>query len=890
MSKVYTYADKQGGRLYVREAWKDGEVVVNAPRIIDDYEFELFVPAHATATADSHSIYGQPLSRVMVPSVRELSDFSDAHSGWEIHGMEDPLSQFLAREYPQKLAPSLDLFSVMNIDIEVEHSNGFPDPVRAEQEVLSITMKRFGQPSISLGLEQLNRPGYFKCHDEADLLETFLTFYERRIPDIITGWNVELFDITYLVNRISKILDSKAPNRLSPFAGKCRNPIQEKTDYRGEAYYKILGVTTVDYLELYKKFSPDKQESYRLGYIAEEELGDTKVDLEPWGNSLMRLYREDFPTFIEYNEKDVLLVERLDDKLQFLLNLVAITFMVKGRVEDSQATVKPWDTLLYNMILPLGMQPPPHPKPSASQIVGGFVKEPIPGLEKWVVVFDLASLYPNIARTLNMSPETIAIRGLPCIEEILAGLPLDIQPGMALAANGSQYRQDKVGIIPMAMGFLLDQRNVVKGEMKVEKKLKEAALANRDKAAAKAHEDNVSRLNATQLALKILANGGYGAIANRFFRYFDVDIAEGITMTGQTVIRFVAAAINAKMNELMETVDVDYVLGSDTDSCMTSIAAFMEGYIEACGMPANYNDLIDVADQFVQANIERDVLEPRLKELATQLGSINSTLSMKREAIADRGLFRAKKHYVLQVWDNEGVRYTEPDMKMVGIETARTTTPKICKEMLTTALKIILNGEEADLKREFKVWKETFATETPQKIGFPRGVSEINKWADPHGNPIKKTPIGAKAALAYNKLLKQHNLLELDPIKEGSKLKFVYLRHNNPTGMNVVGFMDEIPAQFDLDHWIDRDIQFEKALTIPLQSFTSLVDWHVVKARPATLDDSWFDEEYDAEQTPTVAARPSLPPVKTREPSNRAPKPSAKSKKQPKPTLDSLFG
>ena len=884
--KIYTYAERRGNRLYIREAWRDGDVVVQNARIVDETELELFLPAsrgHNTEP-DSWSIYGEPLSRIPFSDVASMLQFKKDHEGWQIHGMDDPLSQFIAKEYPGTLIPDLSLVSVLNVDIEVEHDNGFPEPDVAEEIVQSITMKRFGEPSITLGTQPCDEPGYFLCADEAHLLESFLQLYELKIPDVITGWNVETFDVTYLINRIGKILEPQDVKRLSPFAKKNRNCITPELTHLNEPYYKILGVTVVDYLELYKKFSPDKHESYKLDYIANVELGEGKVDYSAYGNSLMRLYRENHGLFVKYNVRDVELVEKLDGKLQFLQNLFAITYMVKGRIEDSQATVKPWDTLIYNMILPMNIQPPPMPTPERRKLVGGYVKEPPPGLQRWVVTLDLASLYPNIARTLNMSPETIMVRGTPIIGEILAGATLPEHGENSIAANGSQYRQDTVGIIPMVMGFLLDQRAVIRAEMKVVAKAGEKAKAAGDMAEYKRCSYEVSRLNATQLAMKILANGGYGAIANRYFRYFDIDIAEGITMTGQAVIQFIATALSAKMDELIGTSGVDYVLASDTDSCMMSIDAFMEGYVQACGMPDVYNDLVDVADQFVKVNLEDAVLTPKFAELAAYLGSKKSTLSMKREAIADRGLFRAKKHYVLQVLDNEGVRYAEPKLKMVGIEMARTTSPKISKEMLTAAVKTILNGTEAELIEQYKGWKKTFMTSEIHEIAFPRGVSEIDKWLE-GGRAKKGTPVQAKAAICYNTLLHEKGLKEHDPIRGGQKLKFAYLKHNNPTGYNVVGFIEQLPKEFELDQWVDRALQLEKAVTTPLESFTELVGWNATDVR-AKLDFGAFTEEYDSVQTATSRAQPGRARVIEPRTVNATPRGAkAKPKKQEKPTL-----
>ena len=616
-----------------------------------------------------------------------------------------------------------------------------------------------------------------------------------------------------------------------------------------------------------------------------EEMGADELDALI-AHSDERVKTLSYERFVQYNVRDVELVERLDVKLQFIQLLMTVTYMVKGRVEDSQATVKPWDTLLYNMLLAEGKQPPPHPTPDRRKLVGGFVKEPTPGLKKWVVTLDLASLYPNIARTLNMSPETIMVRGEPILYEILNGLPFEKEEGYAIAANGSQYRQDKVGIIPKAMAYLLDQRNVVKGEMKSVRKLEQKAISEGDYATARQHAAAVSRLNALQLALKILANGGYGAIANRYFRYFDIDIAEGITMTGQAVIQFIATAISAKMDELLGTEGVDYVIGSDTDSCMTSIEGFMEGYIEACGMPENYNELIDVADQFVSVNLEEGVLKPKFEELSVTLGSVKSTLSMKREAIADRGLFRAKKHYVLQVWDNEGVRYAEPMMKMVGIETARTTTPKMCKGFIEDALKIILNGTENELVKAYKGWKAEFLAAPPDAIAFPRGVLEIKKWME-GGRAIKGTPVQAKAAIAYNDMLHRHGLVEMEQIREGSKLKFLYLQPHNPTGYNVIGLVDKLPSEFELEPWLDRNLQLEKALLTPLESFTSLVNWNVAAPR-VSLSAALFTEEFESTQ-PVVAKETLVKPHRVSEPRAAAKPRAPASKKAPKPTLDTLF-
>ena len=388
----------------------------------------------------------------------------------------------------------------------------------------------------------------------------------------------------------------------------------------------------------------------------------------------------------------------------------------------------------------------------------------------------------------------------------------------------------------------------------------------------------------------------YGALANRYFRYFDVAIAEGITMTGQVIIRFIGEKISAHLNSLLETQGIDYVIGSDTDSCMTSIEGFMDGYIQACGMPEKYDELIDIADAFVSNNLEKDVLVPGFAELAAKLGAKKSTLSMKREAIADRGLFRAKKHYVLQVWDNEGVRYAEPELKMVGIETARTTTPKISRDAITEGLKIILNGGEDEFREAYKKWRAAFMSASPEEIAFPRGANDLGKWDESDAGTTqtvmgeagkslsvkakKGTPPQVKAALAYNHLCAIHGLVERDPIKSGSKLKFIYLKPGNPTGSNVIGFTDDLPKEFGMEPWIDKTVQFEKAFVVPMKSFTELVGWEVDKKASLTTELFTEDVEYVKEvKTRSIAAKPAPSPRATTE--TKKPAKAAKKKSGP---------
>ncbi len=948
MKKSFTYAERRGARLFIKEAWKDDNgVVQKQQRVIDNFKFEMFLPATSGRAYDALSIFSTPLSRIEFDNVSEMVDFCKENEN--LHGMEDPVVQFLHKEYPGALELDMDLFTIMNCDIEVSHDNGFPYPDKAEDEVLSITFKNFNGPSFTLGTKFSKNKCHIICANEVHLLKTFLDRWEANNPDIFTGWNSTKFDMVYLVNRIRKVLGNDEVRRLSCFHKHCKHIFSEREDKSGDKFFEILGFTQIDYMELYKKFAPEKRESYKLDYIAMIEIDERKITYAEYGNSLMRLWRgqpvasrkegaietqkweacrvdlrifadernvnlepcegvdifdievfnnlvmerviedADIPAFyarakerveqlsydlfIEYNERDVELVEKLDNKLSYISNLIGVAFMVKCKILDAMGTIAPWDAYMYQRLLAKNMQPPPFHKQKSIGLKGGFVKQPVPGLRHWVVTLDLASLYPNIVRTLNMSPETkVASAGEWVIERLLNEERGLAEPGQSIAANGSAYRLDTVGLIPEAMSDLLNSRNVVKGEMKETQKLKVKAKTE--------HSDNlkeleykIKRLDSKQKAIKTLANGGYGALASAYFRYFDLDIAEGITSTGQTIIKFIANRINAHLSKLLG-VEKDYVIASDTDSCMVDISVFMYGYIDNCGMPEKYSDLIDAADAFVKKNLEEDVLKPSFELIAELLGAKVSTLSMKREAIADRGLFRAKKHYVLQVWDNEGVRYAEPELKMMGIETARSSIPKFCKDKITEALKIILNKDESDLKTSFKQWKLEFLKLDIEDIAFPRGVSETEKWNDNENHntnnvfdeedetqstiaSIKKgAPPQVKAALCFNFFLEKLNIKHRDPITPGSRLKFLYLKKGNLSGYNVIGFTDDYPEEFGLTPWIDKELQFQKSLLKPIESFTKLVNWRLDDK--AILTNSIFTEE--VENTKAIVSTPQ--PVK----------------------------
>lgn len=473
MSTSYTYIDKYSSKIFHRYV-KNGE---HFSEVVTNFPINLYLRKPG---GEHKSIFEDELIEKTFDNMSEASDFLKKYEdvqGFEIFGNQDFVQQFIAHRYPGELVADAANFNIGSVDIEVEHDNGFPEAEDADNEILSIAIKKFGGESISIGTKSDPQyPGvrYIKCEDEIDLLEVFIKEFNKANLHILTGWNVYGYDVPYFVNRMNKL--GVDPDQLSPFYGKSRGCITKCFNASSQDSYKILGLTVLDYIDLYKKFSQDKRESYKLDSIAQEEGVGQKITFEEYGNSLMRLYRENYKKFVEYNDVDNRLVELLDEKLKFIQLAIAISMLTKSRLSDSMGTVKIWDNLIYHRSLARGKIIPPMKRFSNSENAGGYVKETVPGRYRWPVTFDLTSLYPSIARLLNISPETMVSRASGGAELVDKTLNNEIRPedftseNICYAINGSTYRTDMVGAIPDAMTFVFFERKRYKDMMKAVKK------------------------------------------------------------------------------------------------------------------------------------------------------------------------------------------------------------------------------------------------------------------------------------------------------------------------------------------------------------------------------------------------------------------------------------
>ena len=799
----------------------------------------LFVPSKKNT--QYKTLNGEYVEAVQPGTVRECRDFIkkyDGIEGFNISGNDRYIYQYISETYPEdELKFDISKIKVTTIDIEVASENGFPDVESAAEEVLLISIQDYNTKQINTwGLGKFNNQqsnvNYRAFTNEYDLLNAFIHWWmiEENTPEVITGWNSELYDIPYLVRRIDRVLGEKLMKRLSPWG-----LVTEKEIFitgRKHVSYDVGGVSQLDYLNLYKKFTYKVQESYRLDYIAQVELGQQKLDHNEF-DTFKDFYTKGWQKFIEYNIKDVELVDRMEDKMKLIELALTMAYDAKVNYSDVFYQVRMWDTIIYNYLKKKNIVIPPNVKSDKdSKYAGAYVKEPIPGVYDYVVNFDLNSLYPHLIMQYNISPETLVEQRHPSVTvDKILNQEIDFEPykEYAVCANGAMYRKDVRGFLPELMEKIYKDRTIYKKKMIEAKQQYEKTPTN-------ALVKEIARCNNIQMARKIQLNSAYGAIGNQYFRYFKLANAEAITLSGQVSIRWIEEKLNKYLNKILKTKDVDYVIASDTDSIYLNMGPLVETVYK--GKEKTTESVVSFLDKVSQVELEK-YIESCYQELADYVNAYDQKMQMKRENIADRGIWTAKKRYILNVWDSEGVRYEEPKLKMMGIEAVKSSTPAPCRQMIKDGLKIMMSGTEDEVIEYIGNCRTKFKQLPPEQIAFPRTASDVRKYRSHSDIYSKGTPIHVRGALLFNHYIKEKNLTnKYSLIGNGEKIKFIYLKKPNIIQENIISFIQDFPTELGLDKYIDYELQFEKSFLEPLKSILDAIGW---KTEQTTTLESFFN-------------------------------------------------
>ena len=808
-------------------------------RVSYDMTFNPYLYIESQNSPDAVSIFNTPVKKRVFKNQFERSKFIKESNMRRVFGNLTVNQQFLIdlywKDYEKPDFIKYDL-KIMLFDIETYSIEEFPVPEKADHPINLITcFDTLTEKYTTFGLRKEyavknSDEKYVCCYNEKELLLKFIEYWSNDFPDVVSGWNSHGFDIPYIINRITNLLGFEYAQKLSP-TGRVYNRSLKGQFGREQIRWYIDGVSNVDYLDVYKKFAPNR-ESYKLDNIARLELDEQKVD---YGSSnLSDLADTNWELFVDYNIQDVRLVVKLEKTLKYieLLRMLSVAGLTTMEAAMGSMTVIVGACAIRgkqrNEIIPTFIRPPDN----GTQNAGAFVKDPESGFQKNVVSFDANSLYPNTMITLNLSPETkigkimsqkddmVSIKDLnetvfKISKSKFSQLVKDKR--LCISRAGVLFSQKKKGLIPEVVDHYYNKRVEVKKELtKLKKKLSQSPN-NRDL------EMEMNRLDIKQLTIKIFINSVYGALGNKVFPLGDDDLAESITLTGQAVIKESAEIVKRFIQQRIGKDPGDVNKYSDTDSCYFVLDELVNHEkiqpVKDGKITKEFYGMVDQVTDFLNKEIQS--WGHRV------LNSEDCRFIFKREKICDVALFLQKKRYVLHVLDDEGIPSNE--FKYVGVEVKRTTMPASVKPMVKNIIEtMLLTRSQQETNKELEKAYELFISLPVEEIAETSGIKGLEKYSSLCDNftTTKGMPHHVKAAYYYNMLLSKFNIeKKYEKIQSGDKIKHLQVKTPNRYGIKKIAYKYYYPDEFKTTFQPDHEKMFEKIIFSVVERFYECVKW-----------------------------------------------------------------
>lgn len=808
---------------------------------------------------DATSIYNTPLQRMDFKNQIERKTFVKNVGISRLFYNIDCDHQFLLDEYNcLNESPDFNKYAlrIFYLDIETYSPAEFPHPEYAKDQINLITIyDSLNDKYHTWGLNKQFKTTksnsiYYNCSTEKELLTKFIKFWENNYPDVISGWNINGFDIPYLITRITNVLGEDYALSLSPVNRMFKQEnVNKNIGGKKGIRWRIYGLTCLDYMDVYITFNREKRASYSLNYISDIELGDSKIKFN--ATSLTQLADTDWQKFVEYNIKDVELVTKLEDKLQYLKMCRALAYTGLAPLEAALGTITvvtgaiALEAKKENKIIPT------MPGKDVAPYEGGYVMDPLRGLKEGVIIYDANSLYPNTIITCNISPETkigkiieidkekdivrlelINKKEYLCTQAKLAEIIKEKK--LAISKSRVLFSQLEKGLCPKIIDRLYARR--VSDKQKIKSLNKQNLKLDENSDEYKTNEIEINRLDINQHIIKIFLNRIYGSFANKFSPLFDVDIASSITKTGQSVIK-AAGKISQKFAIEKYGINESLLNYVDTDSVHLCIAPI----INKLEIPFEINKKINPKVYEIADELEK-YINTKISEWGeNKLNSIDPRFVFKRESMCDISLYIEKKRYILHVMDAEGIPVDK--LKFTGVQYNSTSTPKKIKEMTKKIVDTIFREKKKDsVDQIYFESYDKFHKLNIADLAKTTGIKNLDKFDDKSNsltNFKKGTPAHVRAALIYNRLLDINNLSnKYEKITSGNKIKWFYTKTNNKYNITKVAYIDEFPPELNIE--IDKEKMFETLLLKEINRFYTAIGW-VLKHPKSKTEVDIFD-------------------------------------------------